>query len=194
MSQPDDSDSPSTGELWPSEQLLAEALGRLMEFWGFKRHMGRIWTLLYLSDEPLSAPELQEKLQLSAGSVSMATAELLRWGVIKKLWIHGQRRDYFVAESNLWKMISRVFRERELVEVLEAISAMESALRSLDEKLTSDQPAVRARAQTQKARIERLLDLARLGRRLIEGLLETARLDAAPLTKFFLRGERRLRS
>jgi len=193
MEQPEDGNTSNPGDLWASEQLLADSLGRLMEFWGFKRHMGRIWTLLYLSDEPLSAPELQDKLQLSAGSVSMATADLLRWGVIKKLWIHGQRRDYFAAESNLWKMVSRVFRERELVEVLEAIAAMESALRSLDEKLASGDAAVRARAQTQKARIERLLDLARLGRRLIEGLLETARLDAAPLTKFFLRGERRIR-
>jgi DNA-binding transcriptional regulator GbsR (MarR family) len=113
--------------------------------------------------------------------------------VLKKLWIHAQRRDYFAAESNLWKMISRVFRERELVEVLEAIGAMESALSSLAEKLRSDDAAIRARAELQKARIERLLDLARLGRRLIEGLLETARLDAAPLTRFFLRGERRAR-
>jgi DNA-binding transcriptional regulator GbsR (MarR family) len=180
-------------ELWPSEQLVAEAVGRLIEFWGFKRHMGRIWALLYLSDEPLSAPELQDKLQLSAGSVSMATAELLRWGVVKKVWLHGQRRDYFSAESNFWKMISRVFRERELVEVLEAIAAMESALTSLDDKLASSDSKVATRAHTQKARIERLLDLARLGRRLIEGLLQTARLDAVPLTSFFLNGERRAR-
>ena len=186
------SETPAT-DLWESEQLLSDAVGRLIEFWGFKRHMGRIWTLLYLSDEPLSAQELQDKLQLSAGSVSMAVADLLRWGVVKKLWIHGQRRDYFSAESNLWKMISRVFRERELVEVLEAIAAMERALLSLDDKLTSRDPKVVARAQTQKARIERLLDLARLGRRLIEGLLQTARLDAAPLTKFFLSVERRIR-
>lgn len=179
-----------TGELWPSEQLLSDAVGRLMEFWGFKRHMGRIWTLLYLSDEPLSAHELQEKLQLSAGSVSMATVELLRWGVIKKVWIHGQRRDYFTAESNFWKMISRVFRERELVEVLEAIAAMERALASLDDKLKSRDPRVVARAETQRARIARLLDLARLGKRLLEGLLQTARIDAAPLASFLLRAER----
>jgi HTH-type transcriptional regulator, glycine betaine synthesis regulator len=177
-------------DLWPSEQLLSDALGRLMEFWGFKRHMGRIWTVLYLSDEPLGATELRDKLQLSAGSVSMALNELLRWGVIKKLWVHGQRRDHFVAESNLWKMVSRVFRERELVEILEAISAMETALTSLDDKVRSRDPAVRARALTQQARIERLLELARLGRRLIEGLLDTARLDALPLTKFLL-GSRR---
>jgi HTH-type transcriptional regulator, glycine betaine synthesis regulator len=177
-------------DLWPSEQLLSDAVGRLMEFWGFKRHMGRIWTVLYLSDEPLGATELRDKLQLSAGSVSMALNELLRWGVVKKIWVHGQRRDYFVAESNLWKMISRVFRERELVEVLEAIGAMESALQSLEEKIATGDAATRARAETQRARIERLLDLARLGRRLIEGLLDTARLDAIPLTRFLL-GSRR---
>ena len=106
-------DSPrAASDLWPSEQLLSDAVGRLMEFWGFKRHMGRIWALLYLSDEPLGANELRDKLQLSAGSVSMSLTELLRWGVVKKVWIHGQRRDFFVAEGNLWKMISRVFRER----------------------------------------------------------------------------------
>jgi DNA-binding transcriptional regulator GbsR (MarR family) len=193
MADPPNAPSSVATDLWESEQLLSDAVGRLIEFWGFKRHMGRIWTLLYLSDEPLSAQELQDKLQLSAGSVSMATADLLRWGVIKKLWIHGQRRDYFSAESNLWKMISRVFRERELVEILEAISAMERALVSLEDKLSSRDAKVSARAQTQKARIERLLDLARLGRRLIEGLLQTARLDAAPLTKFFLSVERRVR-
>jgi DNA-binding transcriptional regulator GbsR (MarR family) len=178
-------------DLWPSEQLLSDAVGRLMEFWGFKRHMGRIWTVLYLSDEPLGATELRDKLQLSAGSVSMALNDLLRWGVVKKIWVHGQRRDYFVAESNLWKMISRVFRERELVEILEAIGAMESALTSLETKLASRDANVRQRAATQQARIERLLELARLGHRLIEGLLESARLDAMPLTKFLLGAVRR---
>lgn len=173
-------------DLWQSEQLLSDAVGRLIEFWGFKRHMGRIWSLLYLSDEPLGANELRDRLELSAGSVSMALNDLLRWGVVKRVWIHGQRRDFFVAESNLWKMISRVFRERELVEVLEAIAAMEQALGSLDAKLADPDPVVRARAQAQQARIQRLLDLARLGRRLIEGLLETARLDAIPLAKFLL--------
>jgi len=177
-------------DLWPSEQLLSDAVGRLMEFWGFKRHMGRIWTVLYLSDEPLGATELRDKLQLSAGSVSMAMNDLLRWGVVKKIWVHGQRRDYFVAESNLWKMVSRVFRERELVEIVEAIGAMEGAITSLESKLSAKDAHVRSRAETQVARIERLLELARLGRRLIEGLLETARLDALPLTKFLLNARR----
>jgi DNA-binding transcriptional regulator GbsR (MarR family) len=28
------------------ELEVADSVGRLMEFWGFKRPMGRIWTLL----------------------------------------------------------------------------------------------------------------------------------------------------
>lgn len=187
MATADETDAPSApSDLWPAEQLLSDAIGRLMEFWGFKRHMGRIWTVLYLQDEPLSAAELRDKLQLSAGSVSMALNELARWGVVKKVWMHGQRREYFAAESNLWKMVSRVLRERELVEVNEAIQAMESALSALAEKLCAADPAVRARAETQRVRIQRLLDLALLGQKLIAGLLETARLDALPLTKFLL--------
>src|SRR5690606_26006771 len=45
----------SQAELWKSELLVSEAVGRLMEFWGFKRNMGRVWTVLYLSVDPLSA-------------------------------------------------------------------------------------------------------------------------------------------
>ena len=106
--------------LWRSELLVSDAIGRLIEFWGFKRNMGRIWTVLFLSDRPLSAKELQVKLQLSSGAVSMTVNELGRWGVVKKVWIQGERRDYFVAEGNFWKMISRVFNERERVDCVKA--------------------------------------------------------------------------
>src|SRR5690606_20494832 len=44
--------------MWESELIASDAVGRLMEFWGFKRNMGRIWTVLYLSDDPLSAHDL----------------------------------------------------------------------------------------------------------------------------------------
>ncbi len=47
-------------ELWQSEVLVSDSIGRLIEFWGFKRNMGRLWAILYLSDRPLSAPEIQD--------------------------------------------------------------------------------------------------------------------------------------
>jgi DNA-binding transcriptional regulator GbsR (MarR family) len=172
--------------LWRSELLVSDAIGRLIEFWGFKRNMGRIWTVLYLSDAPLTASDLRERLRLSSGAVSMTLNDLQRWGVVKKVWIQGERRDHFVAEGNLWKMVSRVLAERERVEVAEAIDAMERALEILAERVKSKDAVERARAKAQRDRIAQLLELAKLGRRLLDALVETARVDAGPLVKFLL--------
>lgn len=177
----------SEDRLWESELLVSDAIGRLMEFWGFKRNMGRVWTVLYLTGEPLSSKDLQQRLKLSSGAVSMTVNELQRWGVVKKVWIQGERADYHVAEGNLWKMISRVFNERERVEILDAIDAMEEALDYARRKKDSaSDPQVRERAQLQLDRIGQLLDLARLGQRLLEALLRRGRVDISPLLEVLL--------
>jgi len=173
-------------ELWPSEAAVSDRVGRLIEFWGFKRNMGRVWSVLYLSPEPLSAEDLREALQLSSGAVSMTLSELGRWGVVRKVWVQGDRRDYFTAEIQLWKMISRVFNEREKAEVENAIEAFEEALASLEPLKSSSDPKVRARAELQFERITNLLELARLGKRLLDALVTTAKIDAEPLVRFLL--------
>jgi DNA-binding transcriptional regulator GbsR (MarR family) len=173
--------------LWPTEAAVSDVVGRLMEFWGFKRNMGRVWTVLYLSPDPLSAEDLRHGLQLSSGAVSMTLSELSRWGVVRRVWIQGERKDFYTAEVQLWRMISRVFNEREKSEVTAAIDSFEEALRQLDRiRKTSTDTSTRARADLQHQRISQLLDLARLGKRLIDALVSTAKVDAEPLVRFLL--------
>ncbi len=176
-------------ELWESEVLVSDSIGRLIEFWGFKRNMGRLWTVLYLSDRPLSAPELQQKLQLSSGAVSMTLSDLMRWGVVKKIWLQGERRDHYEAEGNFWKMISRVFNERERVEIVDAIDAMRDALDFLDDKARGS--GNRDRADFQRTRVRELLDLAQVGRQLLDALVKDAKVDGTPLMKVLLGGRDR---
>ena len=174
-------------ELWQSEVLVTDVVGRLIEFWGFKRNMGRVWAVLYLSPAPVTAQDLRELLSLSAGAVSMTLNDLVRWGVVRKVWIQGDRRDHFTAEVQLWRMISRVFRERELAEISAAIEAFEAAIASLESK-SRGSAEDRKRAALQVERIKALLDLSRMGKRLLEGLLSTAKIDAAALARFVLSG------
>jgi DNA-binding transcriptional regulator GbsR (MarR family) len=176
--------NPEKQTLWPSELIVSDVVGRLIEFWGFKRNMGRVWAVLYLSPQPRSAEELRELLQLSSGAVSMTLSELSHWGVVRKVWIQGERRDFFGAEVQLWRMISRVFNERERIEILSAIEAFQEVLPRLDHLRTDPDPDVRLRAELQHKRIQHLLDLAKLGQRLLDALLSTAKLDAEPLVKF----------
>jgi DNA-binding transcriptional regulator GbsR (MarR family) len=106
---------------------------------------------------------------------------------VRRVWIQGERKDFYAAEVQLWRMISRVFNEREKSEVAFAIEAFEEALRQLDRvQRTAPDAETRARAELQQARITQLLELSRLGLRLIDALVSTAKIDAEPLVRFLL--------
>jgi len=173
-------------KLSAAEASVSDIVGRLMEFWGFKRNMGRLWAVLYLSPEPLSAEDLRENLSLSSGAVSMTLSELSRWGVVRKVWVQGERKDFYAAEVQLWRMISRVFNEREKAEISAAIEAFQEALAQVEAMRSAADPRLRARAELQAERIGHLLELAKLGARLLDALLSTAKLDAEPLVRFLL--------
>jgi len=182
-----------TQVLSPSEVIVSDVVGRLIEFWGFKRNLGRLWGILYLSPEALSAEDLRHLLKLSSGAVSMSLNELLRWGIVRRVWVQGERRDFYVAEVQLWKMISRVFSEREKAEIDAAIEAFEEALASLDRqkqqisgKRGQEHARTLERIELQRQRIGQLLDLAKLGKKLLDALLSTAKVDAEPLVRFLL--------
>ena len=179
-----------TQSLERAELVVSDAVGRLMEFWGFKRNMGRVWAVLYLSPHPATAADLKDLLQISSGAVSMTLAELMRWGVVKKVWVQGERRDFYVAEVALWRMISRVLGERERSEIQVAVESFERAIEDLDVQRAQGGGDGRARADLQIRRVRALLDLAKLGRTLLDVLLSTAKLDAEPLARFLLGGGR----
>lgn len=165
------------GSELPLLHEVADAVGALMEFWGFKRLMGRIWTLLYLRGEALPAAALCGQLAISSGAASMTLSELERWGVVRRSRKPGDRRDYFEAETDVWKMISRVLREREL-------SQIERALETFD-RVRAELEAIGGTRMGEMAdRIEKLAELARLGRGLLQALVSQGRVDAAPLMRF----------
>jgi DNA-binding transcriptional regulator GbsR (MarR family) len=153
---------------------VADAVGALMESWGFKRNMGRLWVVLYLEDRPLSAAEIGERLSLSSGAVSMLVNEMEEWGALKKAWVPGERREYFEPETSIWKMVSRVFRERELNWIKTASEAFESAGDELGGKHD-------ARRKLIAERIASLTQLAQVGAHLLEAVLEGESVDALPL-------------
>ena len=162
----------------------ADAVGGLMEFWGFKRNMGRMWCVLYLSERPLSAGDLAGMLQLSTGAVSMTLAELVKWGAIKKSWVPGERRDFYEPETSIWKMVSRVFRERELQQIHAAIEAFELVSVALGRRRSNAGVDEVQQLDFAEDRVQGLLDLARIGERLLDSVLAGKPIDAGPLVRF----------
>jgi len=164
---------------------VADAVGGLMEAWGFKRNMGRVWALLYLEQAPLSSADIGERLSLSTGSMSMLLTELQQWSVVKKTWVPGERRDYYEAETSIWKMVSRVLRERELPWIRDAsehFAAADAALNALGAGSGGGKTGHDAtRVQTIAAKVAGLSQLSTVGAALIENILSGESVDALPL-------------
>jgi len=160
---------------------VADAVGVLIERWGFKRNMGRVWALLYLEQAPQSQPDLCERLTMSSGAMSMILAELQQWGVVHKAWVPGERREYYLAETSIWKMVSRVLRERELRWIQDALEHFTAADGTLEAVVGKLRGAGAVRAQAIASKVTGLTQLARVGAHLIESILSGESVDALPI-------------
>jgi HTH-type transcriptional regulator, glycine betaine synthesis regulator len=96
-----------------SSENLIQALGQLAENAGFNRMIGQIYALLYLSPTQLSLGEIAEKLGASKGNASLNTTSMERWGMIKRFNRPADRRDYYEADTDFWKVIRGIMRTRE---------------------------------------------------------------------------------
>jgi DNA-binding transcriptional regulator GbsR (MarR family) len=122
-------------------------LGRLAGFFGFSDVMGRLYGTLLLSPEPMSLDDLAEGLQISKGSVSMNMRSLERWGMAKEVWVRGERKKYYMAESDFWTVIRNVLSGREMREVqlaLEVLGDSVEQLKQAENELTTDEQELTA--------------------------------------------------
>jgi DNA-binding transcriptional regulator GbsR (MarR family) len=139
--------------------------------------MGRAFGLLYLSPTPLPQSEIQARLDISAGSASMTLAALGRWGVVHRIWVRGERREHYQAETDFWKMISGVLNERERREIAGAIVVVEKAKVGAEAVAAGARGKLKAEAAFVAERLQRLDDICRLGQTMLDMLLGQLRLD-----------------
>ena len=159
--------------------LAAETMGELIAFWGFKASMGRIWTVLYLCPEPLTADAIAERTSLSAGAVSMGLADLQQWGVVDRASVPGSRKRHFRAETDVWGIVRRIFRERELRLVARSMRRFQQASDRI-------QAALQAAPEDEElrfilGRLQGLWTLARIGHHMIETFADVGTLSLAPI-------------
>lgn len=86
---------------WAKElQRFIEAGGNTTHAFGLGRMIGRMFVALYLSPHPLSLDEIAERLTISKASASTVARQLSAWRAVRQVWIPGDRRDFYEAETN----------------------------------------------------------------------------------------------
>ncbi len=148
---------PPASALRRAEQRAADTVGALLVLWGFKRQMGRVWTILFLSERPLTAAEACDRLGISTGLLSMTLADLRSWGAVRTVTVPGERRERYEAEVQVWRMVLRVLGSRERGALDEALRAFEASLEEVRASLVDADPSVRAAARFRTERLGKLV-------------------------------------
>ena len=83
-----------------SRRKFIEAGGHTTQAFGLGRTLGQMYALLYLSPKPMCLDNIAKELGVSKASVSTTVRQLERWSAVKHVWVRGDRRDYYEAETD----------------------------------------------------------------------------------------------
>ena len=84
---------------------MIEAAGHATQSLGVGRSLGQIFAFLYFSPQPNTLNDITSELGISKGSASMGVRQLEQWGALEKIWIKGDRKDYYTAKDDFGKII-----------------------------------------------------------------------------------------
>ena len=115
-------------KLEEAKQQFVQNWGVLGTQWGINRTMAQIHALLLISADPLSQDDIMEELNISRGNVNMNIRELINWGLVDRVLLPGERKEYFAAEKDIWKVVKQIVKERkkrELEPMLKLLDQLE---------------------------------------------------------------------
>ena len=121
-----------TTKLSQLKQDFTEGLSQISRFWGFPKGMGAIFAVLYISPIPLSLDEIVQQTGLTKGAISTEVRTLARMGLVHRSSKLGDRKDYYEAESDFYKSIRSILKERQNSEFDSAIRSVQETLNELE--------------------------------------------------------------
>jgi DNA-binding transcriptional regulator GbsR (MarR family) len=116
-------------KLAEAKQQFISSWGAFGTHWGINRTMASIHALLLVSPDPLSQDDIMEQLNISRGNVNMNIRDLIDWGLVERILLQGERREYFSAEKDIWKVATQIVKERkkrELDPMLKLLGQLEA--------------------------------------------------------------------
>jgi DNA-binding transcriptional regulator GbsR (MarR family) len=109
-----------------SKEEFIQVWGALGTNWGINKAMAQIHALLLATVHPLTTDEIMEQLQVSRSNANLNIRALLDWGLVYKKSMAGDRKEYFIAEKDIWDVALKIMKERRRKEVEPIVAEMKS--------------------------------------------------------------------
>ena len=123
--------------LTEAKQQFINSWGAFGTQWGINRTMAQLHALLLISNAPITQDDIMEQLSISRGNVNMNIRDLIGWGLVERVIVSGERKEYFTADKNIWKVATQIIKERKKRE-LDPMLKLLSQLENIDDKKEKD--------------------------------------------------------
>ena len=151
-----------------AKEDLIQELGRLSSFGGFNKVMGQIYGLLFLNADPVSLGEIAEQLAISKGNASLNIRQMERWGLIHPISKKGDRRDYYQAETDFWKIFRGIISDRDKKEIDHILNTIKNTLDSISE---TGSAAEDPEYSLYRERLQSMLDFGNAATQMVQAFL-----------------------
>ncbi len=151
-----------------AQETFIQLWGQMGSNWGIPRTMAEVHALLYITGRPLNADDVMDMLQVSRGNASMTLRNLVDWGLVQRTHIRGDRKEYYTAEQDVWKMFRTVMRERKKREI---DPLMEQLHQCREQDDPSDSPAEERVKDDHNQRLDDMLEVLTLLDRISQRLM-----------------------
>jgi DNA-binding transcriptional regulator GbsR (MarR family) len=115
-------------KLTEAKQQFISSWGAFGTHWGINKTMAQIHALLLISPIPITQDDVMAVLSISRGNVNMNIRDLISWGLVDRVIISGERKEFFSAEKDIWKVATQIIKERkkrELDPMLKLLAQLE---------------------------------------------------------------------
>jgi DNA-binding transcriptional regulator GbsR (MarR family) len=165
---------------------MLEGLGRLSEYFGFNKIMGQLYGALLLSPQPMPLDDLAVTLKKSKANVSTNLRTLEHMGVVREAWVRGDRRKFYEAETDFWKVAINVLSARELRDLEHAVQILQRSTEQLRQSMPHMDTENHKLAELYVNRIDDLGNFFRFAQLLLTSILQRAaagKFDVSEVTR-----------
>jgi DNA-binding transcriptional regulator GbsR (MarR family) len=121
--------------------------GTIGSSWGINRTMAQIHALLMITPHALTTDGVMDDLKISRGNAHTNLRELVGWGLVRSIVRKGERKEYFEAEKDVWKMFCIIVRERKRREIRPGINVLKDCMDRVDGLNSPDAKAFAAQTR-----------------------------------------------
>ncbi|WP_126970081.1 GbsR/MarR family transcriptional regulator [Gynurincola endophyticus] len=115
-------------ELQDAKKEFIELWGEVGKEWGISKTMAMVHGYLLIQEFPVHQEMIKNDLQLSKGIVHYNVNALIRWGLVERVEVEGDRKDHYLAENDIYKVAKIVAIERKQLELEPLVTRLEPIL------------------------------------------------------------------